>query len=927
MSDRPLVAYEPNAVLGWLYHRFFEHIGVDEAWAAAVREADRRGTVVYVLRNLSFLDFLALDHLIKRLHLPQVRFANDLGLWVLEPMGRGWLSAIGRTGTRKEESDAQDLRRVIRDGSSAALFLKRPPSLLHPSGGSGRGRIEGDVYMRTLFEMQRENERPILLVPQVFVWSKQPDATQHNMVDTVLGPREWPGKVRTVAQFLSNYRNVTLRAGEPVDVKAFLASEKAENGHGPLSGPTSPKASLSDDVLVRRITYTLLRRLERERRAVIGPAKKPPDRMREEVVRSPKLKKVIYDMAGPGEAERQVLTFRAMSMLREMEADLDMSTIAALDVTVEQLLPRMFGALEVDEAGIDRVRQAMREGTVVLLPSHKSHIDYIVLAYVFYTHHLQLPIIAAGENLNFFPVGPLLRRAGAFFIRRHFRGDRLYSAVVDAYIRRLIIDGFSLEFFLEGGRSRSGKLLAPKVGLLSLAVDAALGVRPRQVFFCPISVGYERVPEEKAYVHELSGGEKPKEDMRGLLGSLSVLLQRYGRISVQFGEPLSLEAVLREDEALRNAAKADNAAPSAKANGTEETASGNLAPVSPNLSPARRRAVITRLAYRVMNEINRVTAVTAGSLVATALLTHDKRGMAQAELIESCRRLGRILHCFGARFSASLNSNPEVRALPRPTFNAPPGNGPISEEAVREACALFVRAGHVTVRLPGREVHADEQLGLARHGTDTIFVVPDEARLSLDLAKNIVVHFFVSRAMVATALLGGPPSREGLKQRVLSLSRLFKYEFQFRADATFDQIFDETLAEMIADGELASEGTFVRFGSEEGRRRVMLYKSIVKNFVEGYRVAARALSALLKAPLAQKDLTRRAIAAGERMFLAGEIERREAISAPLMENAFASFVDQGYLARLDGKLKLAESYATADAVRTVEARVAGFLGS
>jgi len=900
LSERPLVAYEPNPLLGWLYHRFFEHIEVDEAWAAAVREADRRGTVVYVLRNLSFLDFLALDHLIKRLHLPQVRFANDLGLWVLEPMGRGWLSALGRTGARNDEEDAGDLRRVIRDGSSAALFLKRPPSLLAPSPSrSGRGQIEGDVYVRTLFEMQRETERPILLVPQVFVWSKQPDAARHNVVDAVLGPREWPGKVRTVAQFLANYRNVTLRAGEPVDVKAFLASEKADNGHGPLS----------DDVLVRRITYTLLRRLERERRSVIGPMKKPPDRMREEVIRSPKLKKVMYDMAGQGEAERQVLALRAVSMLREMEADLDMGTIAALDVTVEQLLPRMFGALEVDLAGIDRLRKAMREGTVVLLPSHKSHIDYIVLAYVLYTHHLQLPIIAAGENLNFFPVGPLLRRAGAFFIRRNFRGDRLYSAVVDAYIRRLIIDGFSLEFFLEGGRSRSGKLLAPKVGLLSLAVDAALGVRPRQVFFCPISVGYERVPEEKSYVHELSGGEKQKEDMRGLLGSLSILLQRYGRISVQFGEPLSLDTVLREDEEHHRA----------KSGGDGSPASG----VGAALSPARRRAIVTRLAYRVMNEINRVTAVTAGALVATALLTHDKRGMAQAELIESCRRLARILHCFGARFSASLTP---VRPAPS-RRNSVHGETAIAEEALREACALFVRAGHVTVRLPGREVHPDEQLGLARHGTDTIFVVPDDARLSLDLAKNIVVHFFVSRAMVATALLGGPPSREGLKQRVQSLSRLFKYEFQFRADATFDQIFDETLSEMIADGELASEGTFVRFGSDEGRRRVTLYKSIVKNFVEGYRVAARGLTALLKAPLAPKDLTRRAIAIGERLYLAGEIERREAISAPLMENAFASFVDQGYLTRLDGKLRLAESYATADAVRTVEARIAGFLES
>src|ERR1035438_9619308 len=122
MSEtRPLVAYEPNRVLDFLYKRFFEHIEVDEAWAKAVRAADARGTVVYMLRNLSFVDFFALDHLTKRLNLPQVRFANDLGLWILEPMGRGWLHALS---TRNEASDAEDLRHALTLGRSAALFLK-----------------------------------------------------------------------------------------------------------------------------------------------------------------------------------------------------------------------------------------------------------------------------------------------------------------------------------------------------------------------------------------------------------------------------------------------------------------------------------------------------------------------------------------------------------------------------------------------------------------------------------------------------------------------------------------------------------------------------------------------------------------------------------------------------------------------------------
>ena len=872
MSERPLVSYEPNPLLAWVYQRFFDHIKVDDTWAHQVRDADRRGTVVYVMRNLSFVDFLALDHLTKRLKLPQVRFANDLGLWILEPMGRGWLEALK---PRREEDDARDLTRAVAEGSSAVLFLKRPPTLLEPAA-QGRGKTEGDPFIRTLFEAQRRSKVPILLVPQVFVWSKGQDHAQHDLVDAVLGPREWPGKIRTVMQFLANYRHVTLRAGEAVDLRAFLDAETKDGVRPP------------DDVLVRRLMYVLLRRLERERRAVLGPAKKPSDRMRDEVLRSPKLQKIIADMGGEGPAERRVLTERARGMLEEMEGSPDTNAIAALDKAFEAVVPRLYSGMELDQEGLARLREASKDATLILLPSHKSHFDYILLTYIFYHHHLPLPTVAAGDNLNFFPIGAILRKAGAFYIRRSFHGDRLYGAVVDAYVRRLIKDGWPLEFFLEGGRSRTGKLLAPKVGLLSMVVDAVLGAVERKVYFVPISIGYERLVEERAFVRELTGGEKSKEDVRGVLKSAELIAERYGRLNVQVGELLTLEQVLAEID--------PNAGPASLA----------------KMTPARRRAVVTRLAYRVMNEINRVTAVTPSGLVATALLTHGKRGLSHGDLVRACERLAKTLRRFGARFSPSLEGS---------------GPGDLRTEAIREACELFARAGHLAVYRPGQPLGAKDKG--ARPGNDALYVVPDEARLSLDLSKNLVVHFFVSRAMVATALLSSPAPAEyeALRERVRSLSRLFKYEFQFRADASFEQIFDETLLAMAADGELSRSGDQVSIACEDGHAQVVLYARMVRNFVEGYRVAARALAALLRGPLQPKDLTKRAITAGERMFLAGEIEQRESVSRPVFENAYHAFVDQGYAGRADGKLTLPESYANADAVKTIEAKIGHYLSA
>jgi len=913
-----LEGYEPNPALAWVYHRFFEHIEVDEAWAKSVREAESRGTVVYVLRNLSFVDFLALDYLTKRLRLPQVRFANDLGLWVLEPLGRGWFSTLR---PRPESDDVRRLRRAIDEGHSAALFLKRPPTLLDPPpiarqrGGAARalpsrGKSEGDVFLRTVLEAQRSQAAPILLVPQVFVWTRRADAQKHTAVDALFGPREWPGKIRTVVQFLANWRNVTLRAGEPLDVAAFLAHEArvAEGGPPP-----------TDDVLVRRLTYALLRRLERERRAVIGPAKKPSDRLRDQVVRSPRLQKVIRDMAGEGAAERRVLGYRAIAMLRELETEVDPGAVRALDAVFDQTVARMYSGFEIDEPGLARLRGAAKDGTLVLLPSHKSHVDYILLSHIFHRANMPVPLVAAGDNLSFFPLGPVLRRAGAFFIRRSFKGDRLYGAVVDAYMRRLIKDGWPLEFFLEGGRSRTGKLLPPKLGLLSIVVDAVLGVRAadpssegggsggRQVYFCPISIGYERLVEEKSYVREIEGGEKRKEDAAGLLRAAESALGRYGRLNVQFGELITVDAILQE------MGEAGHPGPGGGPPGPAGPGGG---PAGGQLTPPRRRALVTRLAYRAMNEINRVTAVTPSALVATALLIHGKRGLPHAELVDACERLGRILGAAGARFTPSLGTG---------------AGGSLRPSAIREACELFVRAGHVEAHHPGVPAQ-DRGKSAAKPGPDAIYVVPDSARISLDIAKNLVVHFFVSRAMIAVPLAAsarasqGPIALATLAERVLALSRLLKYELQFRADATFDTIFRETLEEMAKDHEVVVESDQVSMPPPgEGRERLAIHARMVRNFVEGYRVAARGLTALLKGPLVPKDLARPAMAAGERMFLAGEIECREAVSRPVIDNALLAFVDQGYLGRQEGKLVLPESYATADAVRTIEARIATFL--
>jgi glycerol-3-phosphate O-acyltransferase len=330
MSDRELTrTYEPNPLLRAIYRPFFEKIQVDEAWVAAVRDLAARGSVVYVLRNLNFIDFLALDYLTKRYHLPQIRFVNDLGLWILNPLGKGWLNAL-----RPERYTArEELEDALARGGSAALFLKRPPGVFDAVAtgrtNNVRGRAEGDELVRTLFGLQARHDRPIFLVPQVFVWTRFPDTRGTEPFDFLVGPREWPSPARTIAQFFYNYRHVELKLGEPVDLRAFLADA---NG-------------LSESALVRRLTYAVLRRLERERRSVIGPAEKAPERVRQEIVRSPRLRAVIEDLVDE-RTSRYAVELRAHEMLRELQATPERTTIKGLEVLFNRVFQRIYAGVE-----------------------------------------------------------------------------------------------------------------------------------------------------------------------------------------------------------------------------------------------------------------------------------------------------------------------------------------------------------------------------------------------------------------------------------------------------------------------------------------------------------------------------------------------------------------------------------------------------
>jgi glycerol-3-phosphate O-acyltransferase len=428
--------------------------------------------------------------------------------------------------------------------------------------------------------------------------------------------------------------------------------------------------------------------------------------------------------------------------------------------------------------------------------------------------------------------------------------------------------------------------LPPKFGLLNMIVDAALAVPERPTLFVPVSIGYERVIEARSYELELQGGEKAKEDAAGLFKSRDVLRHRYGRISMQVGQVLTLDEIRQELGVPPDGA----------------------------LTPAKRRALVTRLGNRVMDEINRVTAVTPGALTALVLLAHDQRGVAHDELVARVERLLAVLDRMGARKSPALYT----------------ATGALRGESIRESLQMFADTELLEIHVPAR-VPGSGTARRGRAGPGAFYVVTNDQRLALDTSKNVIVHFFVERALVALAVLAAPeppPPLDWVRERVRALSRLFKHEFRFRADRPFESIFDETIAEMSSALELELDAGRVRPGPGHhgwsGADWLDCYASLLASLLEGYRVAARALRLLEKGPLGEKELVKRSLALGREMFLAGEIERREAISKPTLENAFESFSDQGVLVHRES-YDLAPSATRETALADVEQTLVSYL--
>ena len=520
------VSRKPRVPLqGWM-EKLIARISMPEDQQRLLEDLAGRGTVVYAIKYRSQLDFMYLSLRLYQLGLPAPTFIFDLHPYLWQPRLYALKSLfyhfyhLIRQGALPEPYESGYYREKVKNGFSGLFFL------LGKRGYYRRTVLVGNDPLEHLISIQKESDKPVFLVPLVVLYTRRPGRKRQFF----LSQKDQPGPIQKLLSFLWGHSDAVIEAGEPVNLREVVPE-------------------LSDTASQQRKQIFELRRglidsVDEIKRAIVGPTLKSKLELKEIILHHPKLETFMQRRAKSSNKEIWKVRMEADEYLDEIAANYNYTLIQFGEKVLTWIWNTLFDGVEVDVESLQRVKRAARSNTLVYIPCHKSHTDYLILSYILFQNSLFSPFVAAGKNLAFWPLGTIFRRGGAFFIRRSFKGLKFYAEVFSLYVKTMVQLGHNIEFFIEGGRSRTGKMVLPKLGLLAILIQAVEEGFCEDLVFVPTSICYDRIPEEEAYLKEISGAAKVDENIGQLVQARRVLKKRYGRVYVQFAEPMSLQQYL-----------------------------------------------------------------------------------------------------------------------------------------------------------------------------------------------------------------------------------------------------------------------------------------------------------------------------------------------------------------------------------------------
>ncbi|MCC8367675.1 glycerol-3-phosphate 1-O-acyltransferase PlsB [Xenorhabdus sp. PB61.4] len=539
----------------------------------------------------------------------------------------------------------------------------------------------------------------------------------------------------------------------------------------------------TDTIIANKLARVARIHYSRQRLAAVGPRLPARQDLFRKLLESKAIEKAIADEARSKKISPEKAKQNAINMLEEIAADFSYETVRITDRVLSWTWNRLYQGINVHNG--ERIRQLAQDGhELVYVPCHRSHMDYLLLSYVLYHQGLVPPHIAAGINLNFWPAGPIFRRLGAFFIRRTFKGNKLYSTIFREYLGELFSRGYSVEYFVEGGRSRTGRLLDPKTGTLSMTLQAMLRGESRPITIVPIYIGYEHVMEVATYAKELRGATKEKEGFFQMVRGLRKL-RNLGQGYVNFGEPIPLVQYLNQHvPEWRDA----------------------IDPIEAQ-RPTWLTPTVSKLADNIMVNINNAAAANAINLCSTALLSSRQRALTREQLIEQ-------LDCYMQLMSNVTYTNDVT--IPAKT----------AEELLDHA-----------LRMNKFEVEKDS-LG-------DIIILPRESAVLMTYYRNNIQHLLVLPSLIASIVMHHRRiSRTELLRQVELIYPLLKQELFMRySKAELPDVVNTLIDELVRQRLICNKEQEVLVLNPERIRPLQLLAAGIRETLQRYAITLSLLNA------------------------------------------------------------------------------------
>jgi len=703
-------------------------------------------------------------------------------------------------------------------------------------GNSGRRGADDDQPPDDALNFPGE----LQIVPVAIYWGRAPERPVSAW--RLLFVENWQiaGRSRKFFTTLFHGRNTLVRFSEPLSLRTFLEDNSAP------------------EILRRKLSRILRVHFRQRRIASLGPDQSHRRMLIDHVLADTRVREAISADAENSSKSHARIAEQARRYAYEIAADVSYPTVRILHRLLTRLWNELYDGVQTD--GVERLEAVADGREIVYVPCHRSHIDYLLLSYILYMHGFSLPHIAAGINLNLPFVGGLLRRGGAFFLRRTFAGNVLYATVFSAYLQEILQRGHALEYFIEGGRSRTGRLLPPKAGMLSMTCQAYLRDRRTPVVFVPIYIGYERLLEGRAFISELAGGKKQKESLFALFKSLRTLREDYGTVYVNFGEPIELDSLLNQHQPDWRSTDS-----------TEER-------------PTWLNPIVSDLGNTIMQRINSAASVTPISLMATALLASPRGQLGQDELLGQIA----VYHQLLKRMSAGS-------AVMVPDIDP--------QSAVRQG-----------IRLDFIDVHND-QIG-------SLIALKAGQTAPVTYFRNNIQHLLAMPALIACCFNNARTRTiTAIYRQVFQAYPFLQAEF-YIGDELSETTIDQTLAALAECGLLSrvsaeeghSEVLWRRpaLGANEGITLLRLAHSVTPS-LERYYLVCGLLVMANERGISHGELSDAAAAAANRLSQTHEYTYGDLYDKYLLQQFLQTLTSHGYIQELEERLHANSSLNTVEA--------------